>query len=126
MTKFEETDAGEAFISPGDSRETSREIMEAIAFRYIAFCMVTQEPLARAETAAQALTRACSFNELPDADYIEVLDCGENGRKIWTGGVFPTNPIPLYKSRRMHRTVFRGAGYAESHNPWPAVDLVEG
>lgn len=32
MTKFYETDEGRAFIASGDSRETSREIMEAIAF----------------------------------------------------------------------------------------------
>ena len=32
MTKFNETDAGLTFIASGDSRETSREIMEAIAF----------------------------------------------------------------------------------------------
>lgn len=32
MTKFNETDAGLAFIATGKSRETSTEIMEAIAF----------------------------------------------------------------------------------------------
>jgi hypothetical protein len=32
MTKFNETDEGRAFIATGDSRETSPEIMEAIAF----------------------------------------------------------------------------------------------
>lgn len=32
MTKFNETDEGLAFIATADSRETSREIMEAIAF----------------------------------------------------------------------------------------------
>ena len=32
MTKFIETDEGRAFISSGDSRETSPEIMRAIAF----------------------------------------------------------------------------------------------
>jgi hypothetical protein len=32
MTKFIDTDAGEEFIASARSRETSREIMEAIAF----------------------------------------------------------------------------------------------
>ncbi|MDD2862323.1 MAG: hypothetical protein PHT60_16510 [Acidiphilium sp.] len=32
MTKFIESDAGVAFINSGDSRETDRRIMEAIAF----------------------------------------------------------------------------------------------
>jgi hypothetical protein len=32
MTKFNETDEGRAFIATGDSRETSKEIMDAIAF----------------------------------------------------------------------------------------------
>lgn len=32
MTKFAETDDGLAFIASGDSRETSKAIMEAIAF----------------------------------------------------------------------------------------------
>jgi hypothetical protein len=32
MTKFNESDEGLAFIASGDSRETSPEIMEAIAF----------------------------------------------------------------------------------------------
>lgn len=32
MTKWNETDEAQAFIATGPSRETSREIMEAIAF----------------------------------------------------------------------------------------------
>jgi hypothetical protein len=32
MAKFNETDAGEKFIASGESRETSIEIMQAIAF----------------------------------------------------------------------------------------------
>ena len=32
MTEFYKTDEGDAFVASGDSRETSREIMEAIAF----------------------------------------------------------------------------------------------
>lgn len=32
MTKFNQTDAGAAFIASGPSRETSTEVMEAIAF----------------------------------------------------------------------------------------------
>lgn len=32
MTRFSETDAGRDFIASGNARETSREIMEAIAF----------------------------------------------------------------------------------------------
>lgn len=32
MTKFRDTEAAAAFISTADSRETSKEVMEAIAF----------------------------------------------------------------------------------------------
>lgn len=32
MTRFNETVEGKSFIATGDSRETSREIMEALAF----------------------------------------------------------------------------------------------
>ena len=32
MTKFNETDAAAAFIATANSRETSKEVMEAIAF----------------------------------------------------------------------------------------------
>ena len=49
----------------------------------------------------------------------------------WVGGVIPagsvpTNPVPLYKARALHPTVFRGAGYADGHNPLAPVPLAEG
>ena len=57
MTKFSETDAGAAFIASGASRETSAEVMEAIAF------------FARDLTEAEAIWngdmgRACDFLDI--------------------------------------------------------------
>ena len=89
------------------------------SFRFIAFSTITGQPEAHAASASAALELASKH--LPDAAFLEVLDCGENGRKVWTGGVSPTNPVPLHKARAMHTTVFRGNGYAESVNPLPAV-----
>jgi hypothetical protein len=94
------------------------------SFQFIAYDMITGLPQAHAKTAGGAL--ALAAEHLPNADFIEVLDCGDNGKKVWTGGSIPTNPVPLYKARPLHRTVFRGAGYAENHNPFPAVPLAEG
>jgi hypothetical protein len=91
------------------------------SYRFIAFFMITLQPAAHAATAKDAMELAS--RDLPDTDFIEVLDCGDNGRKIWTGGVQPANPVPLHKARALHTTVFRGAGYAES---WPAIPLTEG
>lgn len=94
------------------------------SFQFIAFDMISGQPQAHAKTAAGALALATEF--LPNNDFIEVLDCGENGKKVWTGGSQPTNPVALYKARPLHRTVFRGAGYANIHNPRPAIPLAEG
>jgi len=79
------------------------------AARFVAFSTITGTPEAYAATAALALAKA--IRNLPNADFIEVLDCGENGRKIWSGGVEPPNPVPLHKARELHPTVFRGTGY---------------
>lgn len=92
------------------------------SFRFVAFSTITGQPEAHAASASAAL--ALASKDLQNADFLEVLDCGENGRKVWTGGVIPTNPIPLHKARTGHTTVFRGAGYAESFNPLPAIALV--
>ena len=78
----------------------------AASFRFIAFSMITGHSQAHARTARQALVLASRY--LPDTDYLEVIDCGENGLKVWTGGAVPANPIPLQKARREHLTVFRG------------------
>ncbi len=94
------------------------------SFQFIVFDMITGQPMAHAKTVGEAL--ALATKHLPDADFIEILDCGENGKKVWTGGSQPTNPVALYKARPLHCTVFRGAGYANSHNPFPAVPLAEG
>lgn len=89
------------------------------SFRFIAFDMITGQSMAHAATAAEALAKAGAGS----TDFTEVLDCGDNGRKVWTGGTEPTNPVPLSKARAAHRAVFRGAGYADSHNPLPAIPL---
>jgi hypothetical protein len=93
-------------------------------FRFIAFSTITGQSRAYAGTAQEALSLATKHP--PDADFIEILDCGENGKKVWTGGSVPINPVPLYKARALHPTVFRGAGYANSHNPLAPVPLAEG
>jgi hypothetical protein len=93
----------------------------AASFRFVAFFMITGEPQAHASTAKEAV--ALASTQLPDTDFIEVLDCGDNGKKVWTGGSIPANPVPLYKARRLHATVFRGPGYAEQ---FPAVPMAEG
>lgn len=49
MAHFRDTDAGQTFVSSGDSRETSAEIMEAIAF------------FARDQTEAEALWNGDGF-----------------------------------------------------------------
>ena len=89
-------------------------------FRFIAFFMITGQPQAYARTAEEAL--ALATQHLPNADFIEVLDCGDNGKKVWTGGSSPSNPVPLHKARPLHRTAFRGSGYAER---FPPIALAE-
>ena len=95
----------------------------AASFQFVAFYMITGQPQAHAKTAREALTLA--IKHLPNADYIEILDCGDNGKKVWTGGSWPTNPAALHKARPLHHVVFRGSGYASSHNPLPAIPLSE-
>lgn len=89
------------------------------SYRFIAFDMITGQSMSHAETARLALQKAGGDS----TDFTEVLDCAENGRKVWTGGIQPTNPVPLHMARKLHRTVFRGSGYAKSYNPLPAVEL---
>jgi hypothetical protein len=89
-------------------------------FRFIAFSTITGQSQAHADTAKDALALATRY--LPNDDFIEVLDCGDNGEKVWTGGIVPANPVPLYKARTRHRTVFRGAGYADSLPATPLAD----
>jgi hypothetical protein len=86
----------------------------AASFRFIGFDMVTGQSIAHADTARGALALATEC--LPNADFIEVIDCGENGRTVWYGGVGETasNPAPLCKARTRYATVFRGVGDIES------------
>ncbi|MEJ0046987.1 MAG: hypothetical protein WDN04_13365 [Rhodospirillales bacterium] len=93
-------------------------------FRFIAFSTVTGTSQAHAASARVAL--ALAAEGLSDTDFLEVLDCEENGRKVWTGGTTPRNPIPLHKARALHSTVFRGAGYAEHPtDAFPAIALTD-
>jgi hypothetical protein len=93
------------------------------SYRFVAFSTITGHSQAYAATAKEALALAAEY--LPAADFVEILDCGDNGRKVWTGGGVP-HPFPLCLARMRHRTVFRGPGYADSHNPLPPVPLAEG
>lgn len=94
---------------------TNHPNRSSASFRFIAFSMIHQSSVAHATTAAEALRLATE--RLPDTRFIEILDCGANGRKVWTGGGDPANPVPLYKARHLHQTVFRGDGYADDHAP---------
>lgn len=58
MTKFRETDAGRAFIASGDTRETSREVMAAIAF------FACHEGEAEAIWNGDALGTACTLLDI--------------------------------------------------------------
>lgn len=85
-------------------------------YRFIAFDMITGQSMRHAATAAKAL--ALGFYR--STDYTEILDCGESGWNVWTGGVQPTNPLPLFKARELYPTVFRGGDFSEA---LPAVWL---
>ena len=78
-------------------------------FRFIAFSTVTGQSLAHAATVEKAISLAVNGQKLPNADFLEVLDCAENGRKVWSGGATPSNPVLLTTARRLHPTVFRGS-----------------
>ena len=81
----------------------------AVNFRFIVFSTVTGQSLAHAATIEKALSLAVETHKLAAADFLEVLDCAENGRKVWTGGASPENPVLLAKARQHHPTVFCGA-----------------
>ena len=61
---------------------------------FISFSTITQAPMAYAETAEAARNKHMHSQQLPNADYIEVVDCGDNWRKVWD------RMIPLHKARR--------------------------
>jgi hypothetical protein len=67
MTNFIDTDAGQAFISTADSRETSPEVMKAIAF------------FARTQTEAVAIWEGETINDSIDLTGIWEIATG-NGR----------------------------------------------
>ena len=75
-------------------------------FRFIAFTTIGGNSLAHAASAREAIDIAVSGHRLADTDFLECLDCGSAGRKVWDF------EVPLYEARRLNRTVFRGAGYA--------------
>lgn len=79
-------------------------------FHFIAFNMVSQNSLAHADTPQRALELAAGMLR-GDTSFLEVLDCGTAGRKLWDHEVF------LWKARPVNRTVFRGAGYAPEWEP---------
>ena len=85
------------------------------SFRFIAFDTISGQSRAHAATAQEAL--ALASVGLPDAAFLEVLDCGDGGRVVWNGAGL------LRFARLAHSTVFHGDGYAASHNPLPAIAL---
>ncbi|MDA8232762.1 MAG: hypothetical protein M0006_15635 [Magnetospirillum sp.] len=84
---------------------TNHPNRSTISFRFIAFSTVSGNSLFRAATAVEARDMAIKEHHLDDDAYVEVLDCGENGRKVWDRG------LPLHQAREGHEVVFRGAGY---------------
>ena len=88
---------------------TNHPNRSAANFSYIAFSTVTGQSLAHADKVEKSLLLAVAVQNLSDANFLEVLDCGNNGRKVWTGGETPNNPVLLASARRLHATVFRGS-----------------
>ena len=82
-----------------------------VTYRFIAFSMITGNSLSYAATPFDAINIAISRLYLPDSDFIECLDCVDNGHKIWN------RETPLYRARESNNTVFRGPGYKYSRPP---------
>ena len=102
---------------------TNHPKRSSVSYRFIAFSTITGQSLQRAATAADVLAEAIRFNRLDDGSFVEVLDCGDDGRKIWNAGV------PVEKARKLHRAVYRGGGYAEPQaavTDLPTIPLNEG
>jgi hypothetical protein len=98
------------------------------ACRYLAFGLVTGQLLARASTARRALILGNEVSGAGSGDFsgIEVLDCGDEGRKIWLHNASVAMPILLGKARKRHTTVFRGDFYASPEwygSQKPAIPL---
>ena len=61
---------------------------------FVSFSTITQMPMAYAETAEAARDKHVTSQRLSDAEYVEVVDCGDNWRKVWD------RMVPLHKARR--------------------------
>jgi len=61
---------------------------------FISFSTITGQPMAYAETAEAATAKHVTSQRLDDASFTEVVDCGENWRKVWD------RHVPLHKARR--------------------------
>ena len=61
---------------------------------FISFSTITQTPMAYAETASAATAKHVASQRLPNAEYTEVVDCGDGWRKIWD------RLAPLHTARR--------------------------
>lgn len=81
------------------------------SFRFIAFSTVTGQSLFRAASAEAARDGAVESHRLDNADFIEVIDCGDGGRKVWN------EAVPVHKARARNRVVFRGGGHHRHHLP---------
>lgn len=81
---------------------TNHPNRSAANFRFIAFSTITGQSLAHAATVEKALSLALAVHKLPNADFLEILDCEANGRKVWSSGVTPENPVLLAKARQLH------------------------
>jgi hypothetical protein len=77
--------------------------------RFIAFSTVHGASLGAGDSIETAIHHA-TFGSDCDRDFIEVLDCGEEGKVFWS------HNTPLHKARTQPNvaTVFRGAGYTQA------------
>ena len=96
--------------------------------RYLAFDLISGQILARASSPKGAIETALElFVPGPaDTSALEVLDCGEEGRKIWLHNRGVGMPIFLSVARKRHATVYRGTFYDNPQSQLPAVPLAEG
>jgi hypothetical protein len=92
--------------------------------RYLAFFMIDGQLLARASTPEGAIETAIRPGLLDNADALEVLDCGQEGRKIWLQNRGAGMPILLSTARKRHATVYRGAFYDNQRSQLPAIPLM--
>ena len=57
-------------------------------YRFVAFSVVLEVPLGHGSLATEAMKRA-AYMPFGSSAYVEILDCGEGGQKLWMDGMRP-------------------------------------